>query len=73
MQHFKKNIFTILEGNMYVIKDELEHFEEKFATLQILLSKSKDPDPIRFFRIQIRPGQKNSGSDRIHSNGLHLA
>jgi hypothetical protein len=50
---FKELIFY---GNMFVIKDELDHFEEKFSkTLQIycLPCKRSDPDPIKSFRIQI--------------------
>ncbi len=47
-------------GNMFVIKDELDHFEEKFATnIQIFLLKRSDPDPVELFwiEIRIRPGQ----------------
>ncbi len=39
------SIIKIFLGNMYVIKDELDHVKEKFAKLiQIFLSKRLDPD-----------------------------
>jgi hypothetical protein len=46
---------------MYVIKDELDLWEEKFAKiLQNLLSKRSDPDkdPVQIFLIWSRPGLK---------------
>jgi hypothetical protein len=33
---------------MFVIKDELEHFEKFTTMLQIFLSKRSDPDPVQF-------------------------
>jgi hypothetical protein len=40
--------------NMYVIKDQLDHFEETFAQIiQSSLSKRPESDPIQFFRIRI--------------------
>ena len=44
---------------MYVIKDEVSHFEEKFAKIiHIFLSKRSDPDldPMQLSRIQKIPG-----------------
>jgi hypothetical protein len=38
---------------MHVIKDKLDHFEEKCAkTSQIFLLKRSNPDPVRLFRIR---------------------
>ncbi len=46
---------------MFVIEDELNHFEEKCMKnnrIQNLLSKNSDPDPVQLFRIRIRTWQK---------------
>ncbi len=44
---------------MYVFKDELDDFEEKFAkTIWNFLSKRSDPDLVQLFWVRIRPGQK---------------
>ncbi len=52
---------------MYVIKDELDHFEKKCAKIkQTFLSKRSDPDPVHLFRIQ--PGQKVPDPDPQHCN-----
>ncbi len=55
-------IIKIFYGNMYLIKYELDHFEEKFTkTLQIFVKKSDlKSDLALFFRIRILhlPGQK---------------
>jgi hypothetical protein len=48
------SFFKIFYGNMFVIIDELDHFEENFSNiLQIFLSKRSDPDLVHFFRIRI--------------------
>ncbi len=57
------NILKIFLGNrcrygMYLIKDELDYLEEKFAKMiQIYLSKRSDldsnPDPVQIFRNRI--------------------
>ncbi len=48
---------------MYVVEDELGHFDEKFAKIkQIVLSirSDPDPDPVPLFRI--RPARKGEGN-----------
>jgi hypothetical protein len=59
---------------MYVIKDEWDHFEEKYAdTTQIFLSKRTVLDPVQLVRMHIRPGQKvpnptGSGSTTLQND-----
>jgi hypothetical protein len=56
--------FKVFYGNMYVIKDELGHFEEKRAKIiKIFLSKRSDPDLV------LSDLAKSLGSDwiRIHN------
>jgi hypothetical protein len=44
---------------MYVIKNELNHFDEKCTKIiQIILLKRSDPDPVHLFQIRIRPRHK---------------
>ncbi len=50
----KTCILNSFNGNMFVIKDESDHFEEKFANLQIFLLKRSDLDPVELFCIEIR-------------------
>jgi hypothetical protein len=58
----------MFQGHMYVSKDELDYFVEKFAkVIQIFLSeKRSDPDPEQLFRNRMRPDQKVPGPDPKH-------
>jgi hypothetical protein len=55
---------------MYVIKNELDHFEEKFPDIQTFLSKRSVPVPVQLVQIQIRPGQKVSNPTGSESTAL---
>ncbi len=54
------SIKKIFEENMYVIKDELDHIEDKIAKIiQIFLAERSDPDLLQLFRILPDPNPRH--------------